>query len=52
MNEQQCEYCRKFFERYSCGKKWIGECDCPKCQGYCKCKEKDDDRVQVQDKAL
>ena len=34
-----CNMCKRFFERYSCGKnRGDGECDCPKCQGYCKCK--------------
>lgn len=36
-----CKHCRKFFKRYSCAKVgyggFDGECDCPKCQGYCTC---------------
>lgn len=33
-----CQHCTKFLERYSCNAQ-MGECDCPKCQGFCKCKE-------------
>jgi len=32
-----CQHCNKFFARYRCGAA-TGECDCPKCQGYCDCK--------------
>ena len=29
----------RFFKRFRCGAATHGECDCPKCQGYCKCPE-------------
>lgn len=32
-----CKYCKKFFAKYHCSAKTHGECDCPKCQGFCKC---------------
>lgn len=33
-----CHSCRAFFERFRCGKnEGEGECDCPRCQGYCRC---------------
>lgn len=32
-----CKHCEEFFKRYSCAKTTIGECDCPKCVGYCEC---------------
>jgi len=35
----QCRHCKKFFASYRCSKITHGECDCPKCQGYCKCPE-------------
>jgi len=35
----RCKYCEEFFSRFRCGKESHGECDCPKCQGYCKCDE-------------
>jgi hypothetical protein len=34
----KCEHCQQFFAKYQCGKDTHGECDCPKCQGYCECK--------------
>ena len=36
----QCDACARFFARYRCNgpaSGQIGECDCPRCQGYCKC---------------
>lgn len=33
----RCEQCQDFFALYRCNAP--GECDCPKCQGYCKCHE-------------
>lgn len=33
-----CPACDKFFAHYSCGA-YLGECDCPRCQGYCNCDE-------------
>lgn len=33
--ETTCTKCQQFFERYRCNAP--DECDCPKCQGYCKC---------------
>ena len=34
----ECRSCRAFFERYKCGRAiGEGECDCPRCQGYCRC---------------
>lgn len=35
--KKQCQYCEDFFSRYRCNQP--DECDCPKCQGFCKCKE-------------
>lgn len=34
-----CECCENYFEKYSCGMLQCGECDCPKCQGYCACSD-------------
>lgn len=34
-----CSACRKFFTRYRCSAATHGECDCPRCQGYCNCEE-------------
>lgn len=34
--EEQCPRCKAFFAKYSCNV-WRGECDCPRCQGYCQC---------------
>lgn len=31
----KCGACENFFSRFQCNKG--DECDCPKCQGYCKC---------------
>ena len=36
-----CEPCQKFFARFRCAAHTHGECDCPKCQGYCRCIEVD-----------
>mgnify|MGYP003336941819 CR=1 FL=1 len=36
---KKCKHCSKYFANYSCGKNINGECDCPKCQGFCQCKE-------------
>lgn len=33
----QCRKCASFFRSYSCSACTHGECDCPKCQGYCEC---------------
>lgn len=33
----KCPACTKFWERYKCGAALTGECDCPKCQGFCTC---------------
>lgn len=33
-----CSFCKVFFEKFRCSMQSHGECDCPKCQGYCKCK--------------
>lgn len=32
-----CDSCRQFFARFRCSAASHGECDCPKCQGYCEC---------------
>lgn len=32
-----CKHCKNFFSRFACNKQQ-GECDCPKCQGFCKCR--------------
>ncbi len=31
-----CKACQRFFSRFRCSADQ-GECDCPKCQGFCKC---------------
>jgi len=34
----RCGACVAYFSRYQCGAdQGSGECDCPKCQGYCRC---------------
>jgi len=33
----ECIECRAFFARFRCSAASHGECDCPKCQGYCSC---------------
>lgn len=35
---KKCKPCRDYFARFSCGMAVYLECDCPKCQGYCKCR--------------
>jgi hypothetical protein len=32
-----CPQCDAFFARYQCSAGSYGECDCPRCQGYCTC---------------
>lgn len=32
-----CNACEYFFSKYRCNAPM--ECDCPKCQGYCKCEK-------------
>ena len=34
----RCVACVRFFSRYQCAMIPHGECDCPRCQGYCQCK--------------
>jgi hypothetical protein len=34
-----CKHCTEFFKRFRCSAATHGECDCPKCQGYCKCEK-------------
>lgn len=34
---KKCKSCEKFFSKYVCSARSHGECDCPKCQGYCRC---------------
>ena len=45
----QCKHCVGFFSKYQCSATLFGECDCPKCQGFCKCNqiEKFDDFWQA-----
>jgi hypothetical protein len=33
----KCEACTRFDYQFSRNCRW-GECDCPKCQGYCACR--------------
>jgi hypothetical protein len=33
----ECKHCVEFFKRFNCSARSHGECDCPKCQGYCRC---------------
>ena len=36
-----CKACKAWQAKgFRCSAVTHGECDCPKCQGYCKCKEK------------
>lgn len=35
----KCKQCTDFFTKFQCGASLFGECDCPKCQGYCKCSQ-------------
>lgn len=38
-----CRFCKEFFEKYVCAKNiGEGECDCPKCQGYCECQREEE----------
>jgi hypothetical protein len=30
-----CPRCEKFFAQFRCSAATHGECDCPRCQGYC-----------------
>jgi len=41
--EHSCAKCRAFFARFTCAAAMGMECDCPKCQGYCECKDMTDD---------
>ena len=41
----QCKHCAEFFSRFSCSANTHGECDCPKCQGYCECQPPNRDAV-------
>ena len=36
--QAQCKHCTKFFSEYRCNASH-GECDCPKCQGFCTCSQ-------------
>lgn len=36
----KCTACEKFFSRFACNF-YFGECDCPECQGYCECRQKE-----------
>jgi hypothetical protein len=31
-----CKLCARFFKKYQCSA-FLGECDCPECQGLCEC---------------
>lgn len=33
----RCAKCEEYFSRFSCGAMSVGECGCPRCQGYCQC---------------
>jgi hypothetical protein len=35
-----CPKCEAFFARFKCSAATHGECDCPRCQGYCKCEDR------------
>jgi len=34
----KCQSCTKYFVNYRCSAASHGECDCPKCQGFCTCR--------------
>jgi hypothetical protein len=36
----ECSHCAAFFARFRCSAATHGECDCPRCQGYCTCNER------------
>jgi hypothetical protein len=36
-----------FFEKYRCAQQTHGECDCPKCQGYCECTQLETKRIPL-----
>jgi hypothetical protein len=38
---EQCPQCAAFFARFRCSAAMDGECDCPRCQGYCTCNERE-----------
>lgn len=42
-NCEYCDYCDTFFKRFRCSASTHGECDCPKCQGFCECKVSEKD---------
>jgi hypothetical protein len=35
----KCSFCDRFFSQFKCWAKSRGECDCPKCHGYCECEQ-------------
>jgi len=36
--EEQCKHCKEYFSKFQCSAHSHLQCDCPRCQGYCKCK--------------
>lgn len=40
--EERCPQCAAFFARFRCSAASHGECDCPRCQGYCTCNERNE----------
>jgi len=37
LDGDKCAHCAKFFAAFRCSAASHGECDCPKCQGFCEC---------------
>lgn len=37
MDNVKCTPCKEYFARHVCSAATHGECDCPRCQGYCTC---------------
>lgn len=36
-----CKKCESYFSKYACGENHgSGECDCPRCQGFCQCEDR------------
>jgi DNA (cytosine-5)-methyltransferase 1 len=50
--KKQCAHCQAFFAQYRCAAESHGECDCPKCQGYCKCNEPEAKAICIKGAAI
>jgi hypothetical protein len=43
----QCQKCDAYFRKYRCSAASHGECDCPRCQGYCRCEDAPEQKYTV-----